>query len=87
MKNSMPQIQITDNGPGIPLEIREKVFSRFFRANHETDTTGTGLGLAIARRAAERLGATLELQDGPSGKGLIVLITFSSTENHLHSTS
>lgn len=71
-----PGIRITDSGPGIPMNIREKVFSRFFRADHATDNTGTGLGLAIAKRAAERLGAKLELEDGPGGIGLTVLISF-----------
>lgn len=75
----VPQIQITDSGPGIPQEIREKVFSRFFRANHDSDTTGAGLGLAIARRAAERLGAHLELRDRAQGNGLAVLISFPNS--------
>ncbi len=85
--NSVPQIQIIDSGPGIPLEIREKVFHRFFRANRESDATGTGLGLAIARRAAQRLGATLNLNDGPEGKGLAVSIDFPPITKPLQSTT
>ena len=75
-QRAAPQIQISDSGPGIPAEIREKVFSRFFRADHASDNTGTGLGLAIAKRAAERLGASLQLEDVPGGTGLTVLIRF-----------
>ncbi len=71
-----PQLQVTDSGPGIPAEIREKVFSRFYRAHHASDDTGTGLGLAIAKRAAERLGASISLEDGPGGKGLTASIAF-----------
>ena len=75
-QRAAPQIQISDSGPGIPAEIREKVFSRFFRADHASDNTGTGLGLAIAKRAAERLGASLQLEGVPGGTGLTVLIRF-----------
>ncbi len=80
---STPQIRITDSGPGIPADIREKVFSRFFRADHAPDDTGTGLGLAIAKRAAERLGASLQLEDGPGGAGLTVLISFPDHTDHV----
>ena len=82
-QHSTPQIRITDSGPGIPAEIREKVFSRFFRADHAPDDTGTGLGLAIAKRAAERLGASLQLEDGPGGAGLTVLISFPDPTGHV----
>lgn len=86
IQNSIPQIRITDSGPGIPVEIREKVFSRFFRTNHESEISGTGLGLTIARRAAERLKADLQLQDGPNGKGLTVLIRFTAVASPLNKT-
>ena len=83
-QHSTPQIRISDSGPGIPAAIREKVFSRFFRADHAPDDTGTGLGLAIAKRAAERLGADVQLEDGPGGAGLTVLISFPNPTDHVH---
>lgn len=79
-----PQIRITDSGPGIPVDLREKVFSRFFRADHASDNMGAGLGLAIARRAAERLSASLQLEDGPEGNGLTVLIRFPNPADYGH---
>lgn len=81
-QNARPEIRVTDSGPGIPMNIREKVFSRFFRADQASENTGTGLGLAIAKRAAERLGATIELADGPEGAGLSVSIRFSLSATH-----
>lgn len=81
-QHSTPQIRISDSGPGIPAAIREKVFSRFFRADHAPDNMGAGLGLAIAKRAAERLGASLQLEDGPEGAGLTVLISFPDHTGH-----
>src|SRR5580692_1314088 len=46
--NAVPEgieVLIADNGPGIPREMREKVFQRFFRLERSRTTDGTGLGL------------------------------------------
>jgi hypothetical protein len=53
-------IQVRDNGIGIQPEIRNKLFTMFFRGT--VNTSGTGLGLYIARIAAERLCGTVSLQ-------------------------
>src|SRR5439155_18353198 len=45
-------ISVTDDGPGIPTEDRERVFERFFRVSG-SGSSGTGLGLAIARGLVE----------------------------------
>ena len=52
-------VRVTDNGLGVPVEKREHLFERFFRA-HETVTEveGTGLGLSIVRETVEALGGT-----------------------------
>ncbi len=50
-------LEIRDNGPGIPAELREQVFEPFFT----TKARGGGLGLAIARRTAELHGGALTL--------------------------
>src|SRR5262249_47302263 len=56
-------IQIRDNGPGIPPELREQVFEPFFT----TKARGGGLGLPIALRVAELHGGTLTLAPGGPG--------------------
>jgi heavy metal sensor kinase len=59
-------IDVTDSGPGIAADAREKIFDRFFRGT--TSATGTGLGLSIARGAVEANGGRLTLEaSGPSG--------------------
>jgi two-component system OmpR family sensor kinase len=62
-------VTVTDTGPGIPAEERERVFDRFHRVPGTTGT-GSGLGLALARSIAGRHGGEVLLQDGPGGRGL-----------------
>jgi two-component system, NtrC family, sensor histidine kinase HydH len=56
-------IEVTDNGPGVPVADREKIFEPFFTSK----TRGTGLGLAIARRVVEQHRGTLTVTDAPGG--------------------
>jgi len=62
-------IEVEDTGPGIPLEIRGKIFDPFF----STKGDGTGLGLAIAARIIDKHGGNLEF-DTQLGKGTIFRI-------------
>lgn len=57
------QLRVRDDGPGVPAEVRARVFEPFFT----TRTTGTGLGLAICRSVAEAMGGTVDLEDTPRG--------------------
>jgi signal transduction histidine kinase len=70
------QLRMSDEGPGIPPELRERVFDRFYRAPAQ-DQPGSGLGLAIAKAVADRHGASLELADGPDHQGLQVTLRFA----------
>lgn len=64
------QIRITDRGPGIPREDRERVFEPFVRGEH---SAGTGLGLAIARAIVEAHGGTIRVTDEPGGGTAVVI--------------
>ena len=51
-------VEVADDGPGIPAEMREQIFDRFVRGTGPADTargTGTGLGLAIVSAVAEEV--------------------------------
>lgn len=64
------RMSISDQGPGIPENERERIFERFFRGGHEEtrQTKGTGLGLYIVKRLVEALGGNiLVLQQKPTG--------------------
>jgi PAS domain S-box-containing protein len=69
LRDSTWTIEVTDNGPGIPADLREQVLEPFFT----TKARGGGLGLPIARRVAELHGGTLTLTF-PAGGGTRVTI-------------
>jgi signal transduction histidine kinase len=64
-------IRVIDNGPGIPAEDRERIWSPF----HTTKETGTGLGLALSRKTVEAHGGRMELEPG-SKVGSELVISF-----------
>lgn len=64
-------LSITDNGCGIPQNIRERIFDPFF----STKPTGTGLGMAIARRIVDSHQGTIEI-DSSEGSGTTVTLLF-----------
>ena len=59
----MCRITVTDNGPGIPPAVREKLFVPFFT----TKARGTGLGLSTAKRFIEAQGGTIAIECPPGG--------------------
>lgn len=73
-------LRVTDTGPGIPPELRERVFERFFRIPGTT-ASGSGLGLAIVGQIAELHHATLSLDAGPKGIGLQFDVIFPKSKS------
>ncbi len=71
-------LTVQDNGPGIPLDERERVFDRFYRRPGQT-ASGSGLGLSIVQAIARQHGARVALADAPGG-GLLVRVDFPSAE-------
>ena len=71
------ELQVSDNGIGIPEEYRERVFERFYRVDksHSKEVGGTGLGLSIVKHAALILKAQVMLDSTP-GKGTTVTVRF-----------
>ena len=69
-------LTVSDNGPGIVEEQRERVLERFYRVGTEGAAPGCGLGLSIVKRIAELHNATILLDKPDSGSGLRVTITF-----------
>jgi signal transduction histidine kinase len=61
-------IDVLDDGPGVPRNLRGRVFERFVRGEGDGGAKpGTGLGLAIVQAVAERHGGSVEVGDAPGG--------------------
>jgi signal transduction histidine kinase len=67
-------VAVADDGPGIPAEMRAKVFQRFFRLERSRTTEGTGLGLSLVAAVAALHRARVELSD--NDPGLTVRVVF-----------
>ena len=69
-------IRVADHGPGVPLELRERIFEPFFRAPGASERDGgVGLGLALVKSIAQRHGGTVRCEAGPDGKGASFVVT------------
>jgi two-component system, OmpR family, heavy metal sensor histidine kinase CusS len=64
------RVTVSDDGPGIPATIRDRIFERFSREG--APSSGFGLGLAIAKALAEAQGGTLRLDDASVGARFVV---------------
>jgi len=75
-------VEITDEGPGIAPEHREKIFERFYRIDKARSRAegGAGLGLAIAKLSVERLGGRIELKSDV-GRGSVFRIVLPASAN------
>ncbi|MCH2549102.1 MAG: ATP-binding protein [Alphaproteobacteria bacterium] len=76
LNGSVIELIFDDDGPGIPVEMREEVFKPFFRLDQSrnVDTGGTGLGLSIARDIVRTHGGDIILSESPLG-GLRAKVT------------
>ncbi|RME23659.1 MAG: sensor histidine kinase [Deltaproteobacteria bacterium] len=75
------RIDIVDDGPGIPPELRERVFEPFFTTAAPGE--GTGLGLSVTRSLLTALGGTVQLLPRPDGRrGTLAVVHLPLTHPH-----
>ena len=72
----MVELKVTDNGPGVSLKERDKIFDRFHRVMG-SGQEGSGLGLAIVKEIANLHGASIAILDEENIHGLQVLVSFN----------
>jgi two-component system, OmpR family, sensor histidine kinase QseC len=68
------ELTVSDDGPGIAIEERERVFERFYRIPGQTES-GSGLGLAIVQQALRRMRGEIFLEAGLKRQGLSARVT------------
>ena len=80
-------LTVDDQGPGIPAEMRKRVFDKFFRAMRDGDSPpqkpGTGMGLAIAKGIVEAHGGKIWIESvkDSSGTRVVVLLPTGDVED------
>ncbi len=62
-------IRVSDEGPGIPANLREKVFERYFQGSQgdAREQEGLGVGLTLAKAILEKIGGSIKILDTPKG--------------------
>ena len=81
-KDDRANLAITDNGPGIPADMRQHVFTRFFKGKRPGSKSGMGLGLFIAKGFIEAFSGTIAMQSPvASGSGSRVTIELPLVRN------
>jgi two-component system sensor histidine kinase TctE len=68
-------LEVQDDGPGIPVAERERIFERFHRLDNQS-TEGSGLGLAIVHEIAQRHHAIIEVRDPEATHGTRISVLF-----------
>ncbi len=84
-ESAFVQIVVSDTGPGIPSEYREKVFDRFFQVNRpEIDNPdGSGIGLSIVREFIELMDGTIELDSTEeTGARFVIGLSLKKAEDY-----
>ena len=80
-RDESTQLRVSDAGPGIPVELRERVFDRFFRDPGQMQS-GSGLGLAIVKAVAQQHNSSVSLSTSAEG-GLMVTSDFPNPQGRL----
>jgi signal transduction histidine kinase len=69
-------LRVTDHGPGVPAELRERIFEPFYRAPGASERDGgVGLGLALVKSIAQRHGGNVRCEAAASGQGACFVVT------------
>jgi two-component system sensor histidine kinase KdpD len=72
-------IAVTDQGPGIPIGLEDKLFEKFYRVHQGDTQSGVGLGLSICKAIITAHGGSIQAQNKPTGGAIF---SFSLPQEH-----
>lgn len=75
-------LSVQDSGPGVPEELKERIFERFYRAEASRHSEGAGLGLPICRAIARQHGGEIAVCSEPDQGGAHFVVKLPSTFQH-----
>ncbi|WP_173980271.1 ATP-binding protein [Magnetospirillum sp. UT-4] len=73
-------IAVEDNGIGVPMEYRARIFDFFQRAGQKPGIDGTGIGLAVVKKVVEMHGGSIWMDTAPSGAGSVFRFTLPAAD-------
>lgn len=73
-ENGVVVVRVADNGPGIPVADRERIFEPGYRASSTAHQPGSGLGLAFCRRIMSAHGGEIRALESPGGGAVFELV-------------
>jgi two-component system sensor histidine kinase KdpD len=81
-------LQVRDEGPGVPADELERIFAKFHRADaRDRKRAGTGLGLAVCRGFVEALGGTITASNRSDRSGAVFTVIFPERQIDEHSAA
>ena len=88
LSGGMIKMGVEDQGAGVPVSVRERVFDKFFRATRDGDVStqgpsGTGMGLAIAKGIVEAHAGKIWIESPSSGRGTRVVFTLPISDESI----
>lgn len=80
LQGGMAEVRVCDQGPGVPAELRERIFEPFYRLPGASERAGgVGLGLALVRSIAGRHQGTVHCEGNPQGQGACFVLRLPIT--------
>jgi len=73
-EGDLARLEVTDSGPGVSPDERDRVFERFYRGGAGLRTGGTGIGLAVVKQLVEAHRGEVSIEEGPRGGASFVVL-------------
>jgi signal transduction histidine kinase len=73
------RIEISDEGPGVPPDERERIWRPYQRGSDVSGVAGSGVGLSVVADVVAQHAGRVWVEDGPAGRGACFVVTFPAS--------